>query len=254
MSLLERHLEQISLSAESIATLPFPPPQIFTNALLSTPDITSLIRDTEPHERALFSVPPPPPHISSSTPYPDPAPSSRRKTVFNVAQGEVTAGIPTGSRAPRRNTAVAAVLGAELHSEVRKTEGKGDIDIEVLLRGAEKLNNVYSVHGVPERISGLRNRYAKIVDGLRFHENKVRRQTRELERINRGATPGDDDEDFEDYGEDDEKFNGPREFEVDVTDDDLMAEEDEIRELERKKRVLEEMVSGMERDLGGLLR
>lgn len=112
----------------------FPPPKIFTNALLSTPDITSLIRDTEPHERALFSVPPPPLHVTSSTPYPDPKPTSRRQTVFNVAQGEVTAGTTTGSRAPRRNTAVAAVLGTELHSEVRKTEGKGEIDIEVLLR------------------------------------------------------------------------------------------------------------------------
>ncbi|PBP26172.1 DASH complex subunit Spc34 [Diplocarpon rosae] len=253
MSLLERHLEQISLSAESIATLSFPPPKIFTNALLSSPDITSLIRDTEPHERALFSVPPPPAHISFSTPYPDPAPS-RRQTVFNVAQGEVTAGITTGSRAPRRNTAVAAVLGAELHSKVRKTEGKGDIDIEVLLRGAEKLNNVYSVHGVPERISGLRNRYARIKDGLGFYENKVGRQTRELERINRGATPGDEDEDFEDYEADDEVLKGQTLFEVEVTDEDLRAEEEEIRELERKKRELEERVSGMERDLGGLLR
>ncbi|PBP25997.1 DASH complex subunit Spc34 [Diplocarpon rosae] len=255
MALLERHLEQISLSAESIATLPFPPPKIFTNALLSSPDITSLIRDTEPHERALFSVPPLPPHISSSTPYPNPAPS-RRQTVFNVAQGEVTAGITTGSRAPRRNTAVAAVLGAELHSEVRKTEGKGDIDIEVLLRGAEKLNNVYSVHGIPEQISGLRSRYARIKNGLGFYENKVRKQTRELERINRGATPGDEDEDedYGDSGEDDEELKGQRIFEVEVTDEDLRAEEEEIRELERKKRELEERVSGMERDLGGLLR
>ncbi|KAG4430401.1 hypothetical protein IFR05_014121 [Cadophora sp. M221] len=255
MSLLERHLEQISLSAESIASLPFPPPKIFTNALLSTSDITSLIRDTEPHERALFSVPPPPTHNTASTPYPDPAPSSRRQTVFNVAQGEVTAGTTTGSRAPRRNTAVAAVLGAELHSEVRKTEGKGEIDIEVLLRGAEKLNNVYSVPGVPERVQGLRKRYVQILGGLEFYEEKVRRQMRDLEKINRGGTPGDEDEEeFEDEDMEGEEGFGGREEEVEVTDEDLRAEEEEIRELERKKRELEERVSGMERDLGGLLR
>ncbi|KAH9222262.1 DASH complex subunit Spc34 [Leptodontidium sp. 2 PMI_412] len=253
MSLLERHLEQISLSAESIASLPFPSPKIFTNALLSTSDITSLIRDTEPHERALFSVPPPPTHNTASTPYPDPAPSSRRQTVFNVAQGEVTAGTTTGSRAPRRNTAVAAVLGAELHSEVRKTEGKGEIDIEVLLRGAEKLNNVYSVPGVPERVQGLRKRYVQILGGLEFYEEKVRRQMRDLERINRGGTPGEDEE-FEDEDMEGEEGFGGREEEVEVTDEDLRAEEEEIRELERKKRELEERVSGMERDLGGLLR
>lgn len=254
MSLLERHLEQISLSSESIATLPFPPPKIFTNALLSTTDITSLIRDTEPHERALFSVPPPPPSVTSSTPYQDPKSSTntkRRQTVFNVAQGEVTAGVAgPGNRAPRRNTAVAAVLGAELHSEVRKTEGKGDIDIEVLLRGAEKLNDVYSVPGVPEKVQSLRNRYADIASSLPHHEKKVERQTRELERMNRGEEWDEEEEDDE-YGGEHEAFEGD---EIEVTDEDLRREEEEIAELERKKRELEERVKGMERDLGGLLR
>ncbi|CZT50087.1 uncharacterized protein RSE6_11012 [Rhynchosporium secalis] len=242
VSLLESHLEQISLSAESIATLPFPTPKIFTNALLATPDITSLIRDTEPHERALFSVPSPPPHNTASTPYPDPAPSSRRQTVFNVAAGEITAGTTTGSRAPRRNTAVAAVLGAELHSEVRKTEGKGEIDIEVLLRGAEKLNAVYSVDGVPERITGLRRRYERIVGGVEFYEGKVGRLGRELERINRGGTPGGEEHEDDCMEED---FEGARGFgggeeEDEVTEEDLRAEEEEIRELERKKKELED--------------
>ena len=39
-----------------------------------------------------------------------------------------------------------------------------------------------------------------------------------------------------------------------VTEEDLMREDEEIRELEKKKRTLEDRVSGMERDLGGLLR
>lgn len=41
---------------------------------------------------------------------------------------------------------------------------------------------------------------------------------------------------------------------VPMTKADLEREEEEIRELERKKRGLEERVSGMERDLGGLMR
>ena len=79
MSLLSAHFEQIAISCQGIDSLPyvkdrpafkpptddqtcsFPPPKIFTNALLANHDITSLIRDTEAHERALFSVPPPPP-------------------------------------------------------------------------------------------------------------------------------------------------------------------------------------------------
>lgn len=38
-----------------------------------------------------------------------------------------------------------------------------------------------------------------------------------------------------------------------VTDEDIERELAEIRDLERKKRALEERVSGMERDLGGLM-
>ena len=36
--------------------------------------------------------------------------------------------------------------------------------------------------------------------------------------------------------------------------EDLEREEEEIKELENRKRMLEDRVSGMERDLGGLLR
>ncbi|QSZ33473.1 hypothetical protein DSL72_005041 [Monilinia vaccinii-corymbosi] len=224
----------------------FPPPQIFTNALLSNQDITALIRDTEPHERALFSVPPPPPPPTQIAPEPKPS-SSRRQTVFNVTSGEVAPASGPNGRAPRRNTAVAAVLGAELHSQVRKTEnGRGEVDVEVLLKGAEKLNAVYPVQGVPERIRELRSRYAQLRESVRRHEEKVQKQTRELERLNRG-------DEFESGGEENQGENEEPSV-MEITDEDLRREEREIRELERKKRALEERVSGMERDLGGLLR
>lgn len=53
---LSNHLAQISLTSTSLLSLSFPPtPARFTNALLSPAhDITRLIRDTEPHERALY--------------------------------------------------------------------------------------------------------------------------------------------------------------------------------------------------------
>ena len=133
---------------------------------------------------------------------------------------------------------------------MRKTEAKGEVDIEVLLRGAEKLNDVYSIPGVPERIRGLRTRYGQIQESLQHYEQKVARQTRELERMNRSdGWDADDDEDGEGR-----ETPGSEEVEVEVTDEDLRREEEEITELERKKRELEERVNGMERDLGGLLR
>jgi hypothetical protein len=172
MTLLDAHLEQISLCAASISELPydlharvhtvsnlnsFPPPKIFTNALLQPHDITTLIRDTELHERALFSVPPPAPLAKAQD---HSASSNRRNTVFNVNGGpgsSVTGGGANAVRAPRRNTAVAAVLGTELVERIRKGGGggagsglgyrtfdsnKGEVDVETLLEGAEKLLSV----------------------------------------------------------------------------------------------------------------
>lgn len=139
-SLLTNHLSQIALCATSIAALPFPNPQIFTNALLSpTHDITSLIRDTEQHERALFHLAPPP----------LPPKAAGRAAIG----GEANARRAT-QYAPRqpKNKAVAAVLGGDLYQWTRRTEDshagrqqqqqqqqKGEIDVEVLLHGAEKL-------------------------------------------------------------------------------------------------------------------
>jgi vacuolar-type H+-ATPase subunit I/STV1 len=40
---------------------------------------------------------------------------------------------------------------------------------------------------------------------------------------------------------------------ADVTDEDIEREMAEIRDLERRKRTLEQRVAGMERDLGGLI-
>ena len=195
-------------------------------------------------------MPPPPASTTASAPYVDPKTSSasRRQTVFSVAQGEVTAGGAPGSRAPRRNTAVAAVLGPELHSEVRRTEGKGDVDIEILLRGVEKLNAVYEVRGTTEKVRTLRERWRAAGNSVKFYEQKVERQTRELEKRNRGERWESGAEDDID-AEDEEVYEG-----IEVTDEDLAAEEAEIKEMEAKKKALEERVKGMERDLGGLLR
>lgn len=173
--------------------------------------------------------------------------------MFNVASGEVTTGNGTSSRPPRRNTAVAAVLGPELHSEVKKMEGKGEVDVAVLLRGAEKLNDVYSLPGVPKRIESLRVRYTQLQSSLRHYEQKVERQTRELERMNKNDRESDEVE--EEFGSEGRRTPAREVAEdLEVTEEDLRQEEEEIRELERRKKELEDRVSGMERDLGGLLR
>lgn len=243
------HLPQ----ATDLLCFSFPPPKIFANALLSNHDITSLIRDTEAHERALFSVPPPPKPTTAQDP--DPKPSSRRRTIFNVTSGEVTTGPPTSRAAPRRqNAAVAAVLGGDLHAQIRRGDTghseKGDVDVEVLLRGAEKLCGVYALPGALERIPALRNKYAHLCNTMAYYEAKVAEQTGQLESMNRGWI---DEADalLSDDSDENMEQDGP---ESDImTDEELRLEEEEVRELERKKRELQETLRAMDRDLGGLL-
>jgi hypothetical protein len=149
-TLLSSHLEQISLCATSISDLQFPGPKIFSNALLAPHDITALIRDTEVHERALFSLAAPP------------VPSrSQVQQLTNTFSGLTTSASQqnanlnaTKNRQPRRQTAVAAVLGGDLHRRLRAagtepSSGYGNVrngdkglDVDVLLEGAEKLCSV----------------------------------------------------------------------------------------------------------------
>ncbi|KAK8183492.1 DASH complex subunit Spc34 [Phyllosticta capitalensis] len=262
MSLLETHLEQISLCSASIAELPFPPPKIFTNALLHPHDITALIRDTESHERALFSVPPPPP-----APKAQESASSRRKTVFepnNAGSGSTMGGGANAVRAPRRNTAVAAILGSELVERIREGGGggagsglgyrayggreRGDIDVETLLEGAEKLCGVYHIPGVNEKIAQLRQRHARLQSNIDHYEMRVAEQQVQLARQNRHR--GDYENDSPPASEPEPEPEEPAE--APLTIEDLQREEEEIRELEKKKRGLEDRVNSMGRDLRGV--
>lgn len=168
MSLLQSHLEQISLSATAIADLPyetcpsptlighmdkaanwfvhcrFPPPKMFVNALLGPHDITTLIRDTEAHERALFSTNPAS-HMKHSH-----RRATRRGTMFPTETERETMASRIYSAKSRRNQyAVARVLGGDMMEAIRRSANApssrskpGEVNIEVLLRGAEMLCDV----------------------------------------------------------------------------------------------------------------
>jgi len=125
----------------------FNKPKIFTNAVLHTNDITALIRDTEYHERALFSIVSPSDLTVTQESNEDPA---RRSTVFNIHNE----GLDTGNMQPppKRSKAVATVLGGDMADRIKRERaadsangrrrtgvGQEGLDIELLLRGAEKL-------------------------------------------------------------------------------------------------------------------
>ena len=250
-SLLSSHLEQISLCATSIAELPFPGPKIFTNALLANHDITRLIRDTEQHERALF-------HLASP-----PLPPKTSATDFGAAASTTTLQPTTARRATTygtrnpKNKAVAAVLGGDLYQKTRAVGSagrqKGDLDVEVSLHGAEKLAAVYPIPGATDKIAQLRRRHQQLQANIAHYEARVNEQTRELQALNR-PTSRSGYSGSEEGAEEDVDGDGEATVKIVMTKEDLAREEDDIKELERKKKGLEERVEGMERDLGGLMR
>lgn len=101
------------------------------------------------------------------------------------------------------------------------------------------------VAGAQEKIANLRYRHQMISESLLELEERVAKNTAELERMSHSY--GDDD-----YDEVDMTNSVPSEL-GEVTDADIERELEEIRALEMKKRTLENRVSGMDRDLGELM-
>ncbi|KAK4938670.1 hypothetical protein LTR10_020938 [Elasticomyces elasticus] len=238
MSLLATHLEQISLSTKSITELEFPPPKIFTNALLKDHEITTLIRDTEPHERALFT-------LDRSA-----VDRSRQQKASLLGPALQASKTTPPATHPMKQSAVTRLLGNDMLQEIRQaTNRHGGVNVEVLLRGAEKLCNVYTVARAAEKIRALRNRYQEVAPSISALEEKVLKQQSVLERRNKGGQY--EDEELENAMDAEPSNTGGAST---FTEEDFHHEEEEIRDLEARKKSLEDRVSGIERDLGGLLR
>ncbi len=115
----------------------FLPPKVFTNALLHSHDITALIRDTEPHERALFTSG----TLNQSKSVP------RRSTVYGSGSNNPIPNNAGLTREGRHSSMVDKVLGPVLASQTKRDKANdgresGEIDVEVLLKGAERLCEV----------------------------------------------------------------------------------------------------------------
>jgi hypothetical protein len=149
---------------------------------------------------------------------------------------------------PLKESAVSRVLGTDMLQEIRQSSSgrhTGGVNVEVLLLSAQKLCEVYSVAGAKDKIKALHNRHKEIASSIDVLEDKVARQQSLVER--KASTAGIDDEEIM-------EDTRPQDTEPLFTEADLLAAEDEIRELEAKKQALEDRVSGIDRDLGGLLK
>jgi hypothetical protein len=83
-----------------------------------------------------------------------------------------------------------------------------------------------------------------IAESIARLEDRVAANAAELEQMRHSY--GDDENDYA-------SMPTPQPDAPNVTDEDIERELAEIRELERRKRALEARVTGMDRDLGGLM-
>jgi hypothetical protein len=151
---------------------------------------------------------------------------------------------------PVKQSAVARVLGPDMLYEIRQSSGsaargKGQVNVEVLLRGAEKLCEVYDVEGAMEKIALLRERHQSLAASVAEYQDLVAHQQSQLAEIDTESARGNND-----LAEHDAQEMTPRT----LTEADVVAEQTEIRELMARKEALEDRVNGMGKDLEGLLR
>jgi cell division protein FtsB len=106
------------------------------------------------------------------------------------------------------------------------------------------------IAGANDRIAKLRRRHQQLAANIEYYEKRVAEQSKELHSMSRPTSRSG----YSDYGEPDAAIAGADDTSIPLTKEDLEREEAEVRELERKKKALEERVEGMERDLGGLMR
>ncbi|PNP56647.1 hypothetical protein THARTR1_03343 [Trichoderma harzianum] len=131
-----------------------------------------------------------------------------------------------------------------MHDQLRRGEAdrKGDLDVEVLLRGAEKLCGVYELPGARERITALRSRHRNGKNTMAYYEAKVAEQAEQLASMNKDWM------DQSEKSQEEPQEGGGDEW----TEDDLRREEEEARQMEAKKRELQARLKSMEKDLGAL--
>lgn len=104
--------------------------------------------------------------------------------------------------------------------------------------------------GALERIAAVRGRFSKVMTSIQQYEELVENQASRLRSMNQPTLL--DNEDVEDDTFQDiarRPASNPA-----LMYEDILREEESIKELERRKKTLEDRVSGMEKDLGGILR
>jgi vacuolar-type H+-ATPase subunit I/STV1 len=115
-------------------------------------------------------------------------------------------------------------------------------------QGTKSLTSRSPIPGAADQIATLWQRHRRLETSLQHYETQIAEQAAQLSKLNKSRDYGSD---YQSDGDVDAPE--PPAFE-EFTQADMRQEEEEIQELERKKRSLEERVSNMEKDISGVTR
>ena len=99
------------------------------------------------------------------------------------------------------------------------------------------------IPGAHDKIAAMRQRHAQVTASIDYYEERLAEQQTRLGKLNRSR---------EDYMDEDVEEVEEAEAAAPMTEDDIRREEEETRQLERKKKELENRVQSMSRDISGL--
>ncbi|EPS40323.1 hypothetical protein H072_5881 [Dactylellina haptotyla CBS 200.50] len=214
----ERHLEQIEAAAADISSMRFSEPGTFTNSQVNKPPITSLIRDTSPYERVLFS--------SSNQP------------------SFASRGPMLSAKSTLLSTLLDGTVMHQVRSAVSTAHLKGDVDVELLLQGAENLARIYPTPGLDDKIEHLRAKYNDLQSSVLLHEELVTAQRTQLD-LQRGAA--DHHDEFEQHSKITQSLQSS------ITEAEIEAEELAIQQLDMRRVQVESDIRDLDRRLGGIM-
>lgn len=153
MSSMDYHILRIAENAESISTLYFRPPGSFTNAIITQPEITNIIRDADSNERRLFRVE-------------DQAARkiARNKSIFNR---DITKTLDNASQ----------------HNADQPGRLDG-VNIDALCGAINDIVKDYPISGIIEKTSQYQKQWRELTESISHYEDLLTTQEQRINELN----------------------------------------------------------------------
>ncbi|KAH3686200.1 hypothetical protein WICPIJ_002834 [Wickerhamomyces pijperi] len=201
MSELNSFIESINNTSKSIQSINFPPPGIFTNAIVSKPNIYALLRDATEQENALYYI--------DNQGKPERKDGKRgavdrlNEEFENVElQNQQAASdsfnpnqdmIPDNTRPSVIPISSTESRGTFLHNggvenlmDRFNEETQLDHEVEVLIETVRELSQRYPVRGTEEKLADYKEKWTKIKNDIKVIEKRIESQKKQEQALEDG--------------------------------------------------------------------